>query len=373
MNINKKTAAAVLREEAELVRAGAPLDNDWVSKVERVSKLCEEGAPATHIAFLGTSMLARATEANADLFHIKPKHSKDNPYAYSARTLSEKVLVPLSAEFGFSLGVTKRQPLNNQPYYRMVYLGDDTPIQPGAGQAIFDYVIELINELAPMQSDQARQALRAFIAVRLKYQRQYAPASEGIYISADSLPSAIRDLVAANSEKGKRAQAAVAGLLDVIVGEDRVESTHIHDPSRHYPGDVAILSPGETDVWEKSFEVRDKPVSDSDITLFARMCADSSVPVAAMVMVAAGQNAIDSDRIRAIGDQYSIYLMLFHGWDGFVEQCLFWAPIATSDAAESAVEAIRERLIAIEASPEAVSMWDKLTRLSADPKKSKAE
>jgi hypothetical protein len=103
------------------------------------------------------------------------------------------------------------------------------------------------------------------------------------------------------------------------------------------------------------------------------MCADSSVPVAAMVMVAAGQNAIDSDRIRAIGDQYSIYLMLFHGWDGFVEQCLFWAPIATSDAAESAVEAIRERLIAIEASPEAVSMWDKLTRLSADPKKSKAE
>jgi hypothetical protein len=47
-----------------------------------------------------------------------PKHAPGNDNAFSARALAENVLVPLSAELGISLGVTGRQPLNNQPYFR---------------------------------------------------------------------------------------------------------------------------------------------------------------------------------------------------------------------------------------------------------------
>jgi SacI restriction endonuclease len=360
MKLNKKRAEEILREEIALAATGQ-VDAAWVAKVEKVSKFCEGGAPETHVAFLGTLRCARATEARADLFHIKPTLSKGNPNAYSARTLSEDVLVPLSAEFGFSIGVSGRQPLNNQPYFRMTYLGDNTPISSG-GRAVFDYMIELIRELSAMSPAAARQALRAFVAVRKNYQRRYDDAGEAVLITPAALLAAISRLVAADSEGGRRAQAVVAGLLDVVAGEDRVESGRINDPSRHYPGDVAVLAPGETEAWEKSFEVRDKLVPFSDIAIFGRTCVDRGVREAAVVMVASGQAFMDADKVREWAERYGLSITLYHGWESFVDQCLFWAAPAKPEAAGTAVETIRERLIGVEASPEAVTMWEQLTR-----------
>jgi hypothetical protein len=48
--------------------------------------------------------------------------------------LCHSVLVPLSAELGFSLGVTGREPLNNQPYFRMTRLDDGTPVHAGGAR-----------------------------------------------------------------------------------------------------------------------------------------------------------------------------------------------------------------------------------------------
>jgi hypothetical protein len=63
-------------------------------------------------------MLAKSVNHEADLFAIKPDHAPDNPLAFSARTLCHGIIVPLSAELGISIGVTGREPLNNQPYFR---------------------------------------------------------------------------------------------------------------------------------------------------------------------------------------------------------------------------------------------------------------
>ena len=93
--------------------------------------------------------------------------AKLNPNAFSARVLAEKVLVPLSAELGFSYGVTSRQPLSNQPYFRMTRLGDNTPIQRGSRPA-FDYC-----------ETGTRKALRAFIAVAAMARRTNLTGSEG--------------------------------------------------------------------------------------------------------------------------------------------------------------------------------------------------
>ena len=54
--------------------------------------------------------------------------------------------MPVAAELGISLGVTGREPLNNQPYFRMTRLGDETPVH-GRGRAAFDYMLELVGEL----------------------------------------------------------------------------------------------------------------------------------------------------------------------------------------------------------------------------------
>jgi hypothetical protein len=168
MRLDRVRAAEIIREQAARLKSdkGAP---QWIIKVERLSQLCETGISKTHIAFLGTAMLAKTLDLRADLFAIKPTHARDNAKAFSARTLSHSVLVPLAAELGINLGVTGREPLNNQPYFRMERLDVGTPVHAG-GRAAFDYMLSLVRELQELRSqDQALGALRAFIGVRMGY------------------------------------------------------------------------------------------------------------------------------------------------------------------------------------------------------------
>ena len=102
-----------------------------------------------------------------------------------------------------------------------------------------------------------------------------------------------------NSEGGKRAQAIVAGLLDVFAGTDRVESGRINDPSRKYPGDVCIKSAAEEGEWDKAFEVRDKPVAASDVQIFANKCIAMGVREAAVVMVSEHQPDLNAVALSA--------------------------------------------------------------------------
>jgi hypothetical protein len=162
------------------------------------------------------------------------------------------------------------------------------------------------------------------------------------------------------SEGGRRAQAIVAGLLDVFAGTERVESGRINDPSRHYPGDVCIRSTSDPQVWEKAFEVRDKPVSASDVQIFGKKCIDVGVREAAVVMVNEGQQALDRAALEAWAASFGIGLTLFHGWEAFIEQVLFWSEKPQPIAANLATERIHARLVAVEASEEAVQLWAKL-------------
>ena len=79
-------------------------------------------------------------------------------------------------------------------------------------------------------------------------------------------------------------------------------------------------------------------------------------------MTSTNQQPLDREKVRAITEEYGVSLTLFQGWETFVEQCLFWAPPPKPEAAKSAVETIRERLIGVEASPTAVALWEQLAR-----------
>ena len=112
-------------------------------------------------------------------------------------------------------------------------------------------------------------------------------------ISPEQLTAAIQTFVREDSEGGRRAQAVVAGLLDVFAGEVRVESGRINDPSRHYPGDVCIRAAKDPGSFRKAIEVRDKPVHLSGIQIFCKKCIDKGVLEAAVVMVSDRQQPID--------------------------------------------------------------------------------
>lgn len=361
MKISDAIAMQVMREEATRPDT-VPLNQDWVKKVETLSQLCEQkGGSRTHIAFLGTAMLAKATDARADLFAIKPEHAVGNENAFSARILSEKVIVPGAAEFGISIGVTGRQPLNNQPYFRMTRLDDGTPVSRGAKEG-FDYMVDLVRQLDGMNREKdAREALRAFIAVRRKYITRYDEHQDGL-ISPDRLLAAIQSFVQQDSEGGRRAQAVVAGLMDVFAGSDLVESGRINDPSRKHPGDVCVRAADDPEIWEKAIEVRDKPVSESDVQIFGKKCLDMSVRDACLVMVAERQERLDVHALTQWANQFGIGVTLFHGWQEFVDQALFWASAPKPVAASKALATIHERLVGVEASTEAVRYWAQLTR-----------
>jgi hypothetical protein len=361
MKIDKGQAITLVRQEAALAVEG-PVDTAWVAKIEKLSKLCEEGVSKTHIAFLGTEIIAKSMEDNVDLYAIKPEHAKTNPNAYSARTLCHSVLVPLAAELGINLGVTGREPLNNQPYFRMTRLGDDTPVHPG-GRAAFAFMVELVKEVSALKTTiEARQALRAFIAVRRKYQPRYTARAGESAVTSEQLVVAIKAFVRDDSEGGKRAQAIVAGLMDVFAGVERVESGRINDPSRKYPGDVCVRSAIEPGVCDKAIEVRDKPVAASDVQIFAKKCVDMGVREAAVVMAADQQQSLNTETLAAWAAEFGIGLTLFQGWDHFVEQALFWAALPKPEAANKAVGFIHERLLGVEAAPSSAALWETLTR-----------
>ena len=354
------------REAENVVGAAAGVeaehvDQDWLEKVEKLSELCEAGGAMTHIAFLGTAMVAKALRADVDLFAIKPKHAPNNPKAYSARSLCHTVLVPLSADLGFSMGVTGREPLNNQPYFRMRKLGDDTPVRE-RGRKAFDFMVRLVMELQvlPTTAD-AQAALAAYIAARRAHQVRYAPPPGEIAISTEELCQAVRALVHDDSEGGRRAQAVVAGLMDALAGRDRVESGRINDPGRTHPGDVRVRAADDPGVWEKAFEVRDKPVSMSDVQVFGKKCLHMGAREAAVVAIGEGQGRLDHAKLSQWSHNLGIGVTLFESWGSIVEQALFWARDPKPDAARRVVENVHRRLIEVEASPAAVELWAKLT------------
>ena len=359
IRFDRSEAESVVRIAAAAADRGR-FDQAWFTKVERFSNLCKTGSK-THIAFLGTAMVAKAVRLDVDLCAIKPTRAKDNPSAYSPRSLCHNVLVPLAAELGISIGVTGREPLNNQPYFRIVRLGDGTPVHARSLPA-FRYMVELVEDLqAVSTSGKARGALAAFIAERRRHWVKYVVPEGESTITPEGLAAAICALVRENSERGRRAQAVVAGLMDAFAGPERVESGRINDPSRRYPGDVCVRAIAESGSWEKALEVRDKPVSLSDVRIFGAKCARMGVQEAAVVAVADDQSPLDIAVLAEWASELGIGMTIFDTWHTIVDQALFWAGDPKPVVARRAVKHIHERLIGVEASKSAVERWVQLT------------
>lgn len=74
---------------------------------------------------------------------------------------------------------------------------------------------------------------------------------------------------------------------------------------------------------EQAFEVKDKPMSESEVRIFGKKCVDMGVREAATVMVADGQPMLDAQGIVAWASTFGIGVTLFYGWPSLVVQVLF--------------------------------------------------
>ncbi len=359
MLINQAEARKILLEEAKRAsQKEAP--GEWEKAIESFSQACK-GLPQTHVAFLGTALLAKATCRDVDVFLIKAKAGKKG---FSARSLCHGVLTPLAPELGVSLGVTGREPLNNQPYFRITRLTADIPIK-GNVRPVLDALLALLERVKRIESDaEARKALRAFIRVRREHNPRYGDSLEvDPGLTPERLLEAIRTFVAEDSEGGKRAQAVAAGLMDLFAGPSRVKTIRVNDPGRRMPGDVGVKMASNPSRWEKVLEVRDKPVSPADVRLFTEKAAEAGAQEAAILAVAQKQGPLRIEEHRGVAASMGVSLSLFLGWEPFVEQVLYWAHPPRHEAAKLAASLIQARLIEAEVSEHGVERW--LTMVSA--------
>lgn len=352
LRIDKRLARAILFEEAAKAASGY-VDPSWVKPIEALSEAAV-GKAATHIAFVGTAILAKCVEPRVDVFAVK---SRSGPTGYSARTLAKDVLAANAPELDINLGVTGREPLNNQPYFRSERLTRDAPVR---NPRLLNMVCDILDRLEGASEEQTRQALRAFIEVRRRHGARYSRAvSDRVDVSIPDLIADIEKLIAGNSEGGRRAQAVVAGLMDVFAGPGRVVSGRVNDPSRSMPADVNVKTESG-DGWERIFEVRDKAVSREDLYHLVRKCQDFEAAEAVMVAIAPNPDMSLLDEARRWAAERGVALTLFNDWPSLVEQALHWSATPALKGAALVPGRIEQRLIEVEASEEAVATWQAL-------------
>jgi hypothetical protein len=354
IKLDYKVARQVLLQAAALADQGRASPR-WKEYVRRLSDACMS-APKTHIAFIGTALLARSTDQRIDVhsLHARAKF----PGAYSARSLAKDVLVPLSRELRVHLGVTGREPLNNQPYFHNDVVNRQMNVKGNARIAL-NLVCDLLDELSGIDDrGELLSALAAFLDVRRQYwttARDYF-APETTFAFADLL-NWIDRFVKADSEGGRRAQAVAAGLMDVVEGDENVETGRINDPDRNFPGDVAAYSRGKERKVVRVLEVRDKELSDSDLRDFGCKAARFGVGRAGILAVAPNQAPLEFTGAQAEAAAKGVHLELFIGWTAFVRQLFFWLRGDAADPVRHAHERIYSRLVELECSAEAQGAW----------------
>jgi SacI restriction endonuclease len=357
IKIDYKAARRTLLQAAAFVDKGQA-SRRWQEHLRRLSEICES-APKTHIAFIGTALLARATDQRTDVHSLHVKAG--TPGAYSARSLAKDVLVPASRELRVHLGVTGREPLNNQPYFHNDLVSRRMNVKGNAKVAL-NLVCDLLDELSAMNDRSTLlAALAAFIEVRRGYwttARDYF-APETTFAFADLLVR-IDSFVREDSEGGRRAQAVAAGLMDVVEGEENVKTGRINDPDRNFPGDVAAYTrpaQGKERKIIRALEVRDKAISESDLLVFASKAAGFAVARAGILAVAPNQRPLSIVGAQAEAAAEGVNLELFIGWTAFVRQLFFWLRGDAADPVNDAHERIYKRLVELECSSGAQKVW----------------
>lgn len=372
MRINKEKALRILEEE---VASKAPVPKKWSDRIEALSAAAEGNK--TFIAVLGTALLAKSVEPHVDPFSLK---DSTGPRGYSARSLCKDVLAANAPRLHIDLGVRGREPLNNQPFFAENLISEKLPVKE-SGREPLRLLLEALGALDSIKDPkEARAALRAFlVSRRTEVGLHEIGTKAGDGLTEYTLLRAIQAFVSENSESGKRAQAVVAGLLDVEFGSPRVEVGKVFDPSRHFAGDVVVKNKSQTvtsglllgvqdaasedysaSTVALAYEVRDKLVTANDLYHFAQRVLDHKGKRAVMVAVAPQPPLETEEKNAAIewAAERGVRLYVYLGWEQFLRDSLFRAQDDATPG--SAYRAIFQRLAQVEVSPEGIKRWELL-------------
>jgi SacI restriction endonuclease len=327
ISIDHGTAEAILCREAQEAEAHGvehpPLAKQWFDRVNRLGALCPPRKSSTVIAALGTALLAKATNKDVDVYSLLDRGT--SPHSYSARSLADGVLARNRGRLGIDLGANGVNPLNNTPFIGKTRIDEISGVRNKEG---WNYFLECLEDLKRLKTTaQARLALRGFIKAR---QRSLLAAVDlspeaGDALGFKQLSSFVASWVAEDSEGGRRAQAAVAALLDVVYPDDmEVVVGVINDPDRRAPLDVSVRR--EDGSFVLAVEVKDKPVEGHHIRASVERTAQlHSVKNLAFVAVSQRQGqAVFDDEIHWAA-KHGFRVTIFLTWESLFQACKAFA------------------------------------------------
>lgn len=353
IRIDNLEAKRRLQEAADWAASDLPVSVFWYEATEHAFRMQSK----TYVAALGTALLARSVDDRVDPLSIKSSYSDSS---YSLRTLAHSVLVPSAKEMKFSLRVTGREPINNQPFFRYDHMDlIDRVRNISEHQHFVDNLRTLSLENRSSAIEGLASFLRyAFLAHGETYRAFAAPAN---YISFNSVLSIIRIYTSrAALERPKRLQALVAAVLDV--GNRNILTRKLNDPSRDFPGDIHLLDCG---VPQLAVEVRGKPVTATEIAGFVQACRMHDISKACVVIDSFDHSKLDiSTLIQMSAHTDGVSLTVFENIVDFFVYILNTSSMSQTSAIETFLTAAEVRLREMEVDVSSLAEWSDLVTAS---------
>lgn len=350
ITLPSKKLAEVLDRAVMAAESDAEVPDIWLRRTQRIADCPSK----TYIAALGTALLAKATDPQIDALTIK---SKAGPNAYSMRSVV-KVLVEKGRIYGYHLGRTGPEPLNNQPWFgadrvdRIENLRSDvTPYHRD--------MIRYLNEINTATSEEAFDALAAFLRLRLEFAEAERRAAASVVVKSSENLAALIEVLSIflndDPEGGRRGQALVAALLDIA--HEEVYLAPINDPTGL---DVSVSDEGRLLL---GFEVKQKAVTEASALHLAEEARRAGADKAILVALATNQRPLDRSSIRREAlVQHRVLIGIWEGLPELVASIALQAPLSAAEFANEVPSVYLSRMQEHDVSPEGQQYWADLSR-----------
>ena len=359
----RKRALSNLLQALAIADGDAQVSEDWIDRI-RLLSLSER---KTFIPLVGTALLARTVDAAIDPFALQTKTTAaPGLQSYSARSLATKVLADVMQSERISLGVTGKWPLNNSPFFKMPDVHSALAQTPGIPRED-QHLRDCLASISKMSSADALSALAAFLRVRREATREFLDVELGaLRMTFQEIVGIATNYVSEDMEGGRRGQALVAAAMDMVW--ETVVSEKINSPSRHVPGDVvAYGSDEQAGVIITSFEVKQPPVKQSEVTNFAANLSTRQIGRGAYAALSPRQPALDRDQVRTLEDRYGVFMSLYESPAELLEAALTWSRLTTEDFVATFPIRFLARLTELESSVDGRHRWASFFEEASEP------
>ncbi|MEZ5190428.1 MAG: restriction endonuclease, SacI family [Schumannella sp.] len=345
MKLDYDHARTVLASAVAVARGGKGLPVEWRGHGTTVFGLESK----TYAAALVTLLLAKSVNAEVDTMAIK---ITDDGRSYSLRGLGHSVVVPGAVTHGFTLRVTGREPLNNQPWFRYNRIDEFERVKH---RSDYEYFLGVARRANSLSEEEARGALAAVLYVAL----DHAARIRAVAVKADGLTTrdariAAEDFLRADAaDRPQRLQAFAAACLDL--GHTEVLSRRINDPSRDVPGDVRAIA---DDSLILSMEVRGKAVPATELGAFADACGSAGIGRAMLFVDFPAHRRIVREEVESHAVRAGVvHLSVFESVGELLDAAVAWTDVPLATATERFATRMLYRLREIEVSKSTLDEW----------------